>query len=79
MSDVKYCPECNAEYYPHIIDCADCGVPLKTPAELSEIRERQEQFEEEDVHRRQLPLGMTEEAGYWSYTRNSSPKGTLLG
>jgi len=48
-SDVKYCPECNAEYYAHIIDCADCGVPLKTPEELSEIRERQRRFEEEDA------------------------------
>jgi len=49
MSDVKYCPECNAEYYPHIIDCADCGVPLKTPEELSELRERQRRFEEADA------------------------------
>jgi len=46
VSHVKYCPECNAEYYAHIIDCADCGVPLKTPEELRELRERQSLFEE---------------------------------
>ena len=49
MPQDKYCPECNAEYFPHIIDCPDCGVPLKTPEELEELQERQKQFVEEDA------------------------------
>lgn len=24
----KWCPECRAEYRPHIVECADCLVPL---------------------------------------------------
>lgn len=29
--DVKLCPGCGAEYYAHVSDCADCGVPLVDP------------------------------------------------
>ncbi len=49
MSQDKLCPECNAEYLPHIVDCPACGVPLVLPEELEETRERQQQFAEEDI------------------------------
>ncbi len=49
MTQYKYCPECNAEYFPHITDCPDCRVPLGTPEELEELRERQRKFAEEDA------------------------------
>lgn len=31
MERVKICPQCKAEYYPDILDCADCGVALVWP------------------------------------------------
>ncbi|MEE8423337.1 MAG: hypothetical protein V3S49_02230 [Thermodesulfobacteriota bacterium] len=49
MSQDKLCPECNAEYLHHIVDCPACGVPLVLPEELEEIQERQRQFAEEDI------------------------------
>lgn len=32
--NIKLCPECGSEYYAHISECADCGIPLKMPEEL---------------------------------------------
>jgi uncharacterized OB-fold protein len=26
--DIKICPECGAEFYPHVEECSDCGVAL---------------------------------------------------
>ncbi|MFQ5328621.1 MAG: hypothetical protein ACE5D4_01370 [Thermodesulfobacteriota bacterium] len=49
MTQVKVCPECNAEYFAHIVECGGCGVPLKLPKELEAMRERQRQFEEEEI------------------------------
>jgi hypothetical protein len=49
MTQVKICPECNAEYFAHIVECASCGVTLKLPEELEALRERQRRFEEEEV------------------------------
>lgn len=34
--DVKLCPECGAEYFAHVDECADCEKKLLTPAELAE-------------------------------------------
>ncbi len=31
---IKLCPKCGSEYYAHILECADCGVPLKMPEEI---------------------------------------------
>ncbi len=47
MSQVKYCPECSSEYYAHILECADCGVPLITPEEFEAARQRRKRFEGE--------------------------------
>ncbi|MFQ5586396.1 MAG: hypothetical protein ACE5GF_06215, partial [Thermodesulfobacteriota bacterium] len=49
MTQVKVCPECNAEYFAHIVECAGCGVLLKLPEELQEMQERQRRFEEEEA------------------------------
>lgn len=34
MTQVKVCPGCGVEYYAHVTDCADCGVPLMYPGEI---------------------------------------------
>ncbi len=49
MSEYKYCPECNSEFFPHVAECPDCYVTLKTPEELEELRESQRQLAEEDA------------------------------
>ena len=49
MSQDKLCPECNAEYLPHIVSCPTCDVPLILSVEIEEMRERQRQFAEEDI------------------------------
>jgi rRNA maturation protein Nop10 len=33
--DVKLCPECNAEYYAYIENCAECDVALVRPGEVA--------------------------------------------
>ncbi|MBI5827688.1 MAG: hypothetical protein HZB22_08180 [Deltaproteobacteria bacterium] len=35
--DVKICPQCGAEYFPHIMVCAACEVPLIRPAEAPKM------------------------------------------
>jgi hypothetical protein len=39
MTQIKICPDCNTEYFPHIENCADCGVHLVSPEELSKVQE----------------------------------------
>ncbi|MDH4099434.1 MAG: zinc ribbon domain-containing protein [Nitrospirota bacterium] len=34
QADIKVCPECGVEYYAHIANCADCGIPLRFPEEI---------------------------------------------
>ena len=36
--DVKLCPQCGAEYFAHITECAECKVPLQRPEELERER-----------------------------------------
>ncbi|MBE9504912.1 MAG: hypothetical protein IME96_12130 [Proteobacteria bacterium] len=36
--DVKLCPQCGAEYFAHITECAECKVPLQRPEELERAR-----------------------------------------
>jgi hypothetical protein len=33
MSEIKICPECRTEYFPHIEHCADCGALLLSPGD----------------------------------------------
>ena len=45
----KICPDCNAEYLPHIVNCADCGADLVLPEELSKAQEEKMRLAEELV------------------------------
>ncbi|MBI5075729.1 MAG: hypothetical protein HZB62_11280 [Nitrospirae bacterium] len=45
----KMCPDCGAEYQPHIEKCADCGVVLLLPEELAKAQEERERTEETAV------------------------------
>ncbi|MEK7773247.1 MAG: hypothetical protein AAB307_02780, partial [Deltaproteobacteria bacterium] len=54
--DIKICPECGAEYFPHITVCAGCEVPLIRPGEeakreLPELQGSSVCIEEGDIHR----------------------------
>jgi len=44
MNRNKICPECKAEYLPHIEKCADCGIVLLPPEELNKYREDKERL-----------------------------------
>lgn len=39
MSQIKICPDCGTEYFPHMEKCADCGATLLPPEELSKMQE----------------------------------------
>ncbi|MEP9412378.1 MAG: hypothetical protein HRF42_13460 [Candidatus Brocadia sp.] len=34
LEKIKLCPECGLEYYTHVSECADCGIPLKISEEI---------------------------------------------
>ena len=42
----KICPDCGAEYYPHIEKCADCGAVLLSFEEHKKAREERKRIEE---------------------------------
>jgi len=42
----KICPDCEAEYFPHIEKCADCGAVLLTPEEYKNALEERKRIEE---------------------------------
>ena len=39
MKQIKICPECKTEYFPHIELCADCGAVLLLPEEEEKAQE----------------------------------------
>ena len=39
MKQIKICPECKTEYFPHIELCADCGATLLLPEEEEKAQE----------------------------------------
>lgn len=45
----KICPACGAEYYPHIVKCADCGAGLLTPEEHRRAQEERQRTAETAV------------------------------
>ncbi|MDP2157046.1 MAG: hypothetical protein Q8K68_04995 [Nitrospirota bacterium] len=49
MNQNKICPECGAEYLPHIEKCADCGVIVLSSEECIKAQEEQKQTEETAV------------------------------
>ena len=42
----KICPNCEAEYYPHIEKCADCGAVLISFEEHKKAQEERKRIEE---------------------------------
>lgn len=46
MQQIKQCPECETEYFPHIEKCADCGVLLVMPQELRKIQDERKRCRE---------------------------------
>lgn len=49
MNQNKICPECGAEYQPHIEKCADCGVVVLSPEECIKVQEERKRTEETAV------------------------------
>ena len=45
----KICPDCEAEYYPHIEKCADCGVVLLSFEEYRRAQEERKRTEEKAI------------------------------
>ncbi|MBA4373916.1 MAG: hypothetical protein C0402_13790 [Thermodesulfovibrio sp.] len=45
----KICPACKAEYYPHILKCADCGAVLLSPEEHRRAQEERKRTEQKSV------------------------------
>ena len=46
MSQNKICPDCETEYLPHILKCADCGAVLLFPEEHRKAEEERKRIEE---------------------------------
>lgn len=38
LEEIKPCPECGSEYYAHVSECDDCGIPLKMSEEIEKKR-----------------------------------------
>jgi hypothetical protein len=49
MSEIKICPDCRTEYYPHVECCADCGALLVWPDENKTVQEKKTQRNENDL------------------------------
>jgi len=48
MSQIKICPECRTEYFPHIECCADCGALLLSPEENKMAQEEKNRQVDKD-------------------------------
>ncbi|MGE5893831.1 MAG: hypothetical protein ACM34I_07230, partial [bacterium] len=51
MRQVKVCPECSAEYLPHIEKCADCGAVLLSPEEIAVAEEKEKRLRETELEK----------------------------
>lgn len=49
MDQYKICPDCGAEYFPHIVKCADCGAVLLLPEEHRKALEEKKRLMEKAV------------------------------
>lgn len=49
MMNIKICPDCATEYFPHIQNCADCGTALLLPEEHRKLLEERKQCREETL------------------------------
>jgi len=59
---MKYCPECEAEYWDEVNECSDCQVPL-IPAEEHQQRKQREEQDKEMLGREEfVPVRVVENA-----------------
>jgi len=49
MKQIKICPDCSTEYFPHIERCADCGSVLLTPEEIKKMQEEKKRCMEKSL------------------------------
>jgi hypothetical protein len=49
MSQIKICPDCQTEYFPHIECCADCGTLLLLPEEIKKVQVERKQCIDKDL------------------------------
>ena len=49
MTQIKICPDCTTEYFPHIERCADCGSVLLTPEEIKKMLEEKKRCKDKSL------------------------------
>jgi zinc-ribbon domain len=49
MNSNKICPDCGAEYLPHVDKCADCGAALLLPEEYEKAQEEKKRLMEKAI------------------------------
>ena len=54
MKQIKICPDCATEYFPHIQNCADCGALLLSPEENRKAQEEKERCMKETLEDRSV-------------------------
>ena len=52
MSEIKICPKCLTEYFPHIEYCADCGALLVSPEEHTMEKEAKKRCADKELEDR---------------------------
>ena len=43
MKQIKICPDCDTEYFPHVEKCADCGTELLIPEDNMKVQNQRQQ------------------------------------
>jgi hypothetical protein len=46
MKQIKICPDCLTEYYPHVENCADCGTSLVLPEDVNKVQEEKKRLQQ---------------------------------
>ena len=49
MTELKICPQCACDYYPHVEECAKCGVVLVSLEEHTRMREDRKRLAEQTL------------------------------
>ncbi len=62
MTQIKICPDCQTEYYPHIECCADCGAILLSPEENKVVKTEKKQNSDKDWEK---PVAVREGSLQW--------------
>jgi len=62
MTQIKICPDCSAEYFAHIENCADCGTVLLLPEENRKMQEERRRCKEKSFEN---PVAVREGSLKW--------------